>query len=124
MSLVKVYNDFREDNKEDVLGTMITIPANGFIEMTRAKAIRLLQQFTTPFREGDNGNAKPKMLRMVEDKSQTIDEIEVKENQCQVCTQSFNTSRELEVHGEMNHASQLLKEDKKHVTPTRRKSGK
>ena len=106
---VQVWNDYKEDHKETLQDESIVIPANSYIEMPRAKALRLVSQMTPVYRAGET-NTPPKRLRIHDERKAERARLDAmsRENSCMMCEQSFNTSRELDVHVEMNHADSLI----------------
>ena len=82
---VKVWNDYTKDHREDLQGESIVIPASSYIELPRAKAIRLVSQFWPVYKAGET-NTPPKMLR-IDPKREAIAALEESsfKNNCMAC---------------------------------------
>jgi len=70
MGLVKIFNDSHIDYKGLFRDSPIEIPANSFIEMGRAEAIKFLGEYSPVSIDGAGRHKMPKKLRMLEDPEQ------------------------------------------------------
>jgi len=67
MAQVKIFNRDHREYKENFEDEMITIPAGGFVEMGRARAVVFLSSGCPMLKDGQGRPLHPKKLEMVED---------------------------------------------------------
>lgn len=96
---VRVWNDNTKVYSEELDGEVITIPAKGFVEMSRGKGMKLVQSFTPVLKDGMGNHLNPKMLRVEFHEGRYKQVLKEEEkNRSMLTGQMYPSAAELENH--------------------------